>query len=522
MRNLVHYILIVLPFGSFTLGWNSTMDGASEQLLDYAKNQRIPQQAVSSSGILIDDIINSLSAGPRGPLLIEDSNFFNQMQAFNRERISSRIIFGASGYIEITQNLSRFSIAKIFSRSKIKYGVRARFSRMNADPGRPDTLRDLGSLAFKFYTEEGNWDLVAINFPVFYIRDPYKFYDLVHALRPNPATNLPDLNAQWNFFTQNPETIPLSLFLYSDYGIPRSFRNMNGYSSNTYSLINSKNNTFYARFYLISNQGLETITNEEAQTLAGTNPDYYISDLYNNIFAGNFPSWELQVHIATQRDAHSASFNIFDPTNLWPRRMFSVFNVGKIVLNKNPSNYFVDVENIAFNPANMVPGIQPTVDRILQSRLFAYNDAQMYRLGVNSNLLMANAPVLDVHNYERDGMNRYKGNQGGAVNYFINSFNGPVPSPHISILPYSAQGVIAKFKNSDQRQTFLSALFNDYNITSEEYIRIVGNLAANLNQVDPSLQMKAVQLYNSTYPRLGEMLATALVKAGLPLKYLLA
>ncbi|UCC81414.1 MAG: catalase, partial [Candidatus Zixiibacteriota bacterium] len=315
-----------------------------------------------------------------------------------------------------------------------------RFSTVAGERGAADAERDVRGFAMKFYTEDGNWDLVGNNTPVFFVRDPYKFPDFIHTQKRDPKTNLRNNIAMWDFWSLSPESMHQVTILFSDRGLPRSYRHVNGYGSHTYSFINAKNERFWVKFHFKTAQGIQCITDEEAKELIGKDRESHQRDLFEAIERGDFPKWNLKVQIMTEEQAHKTSYNPFDLTKVWPHGEFPLIDVGIMELNRNPENYFADVEQSAFSPANMVPGISHSPDKMLQFRIFSYADAHRYRLGVNYESLPVNKPRCAANTYHKDGKMRFDGNDGGGVNYEPNSFDGPVEDPKFKEPPLKIDG----------------------------------------------------------------------------------
>ena len=360
------------------------------------------RQLTTSAGIPVGDNQNSLTAGPRGPLLVQDWQLFEKHAHFNRERIPERIVHakgsGAYGTLTVTNDITKYTKAKLFEVGK-KTECFLRFSTVAGERGAADAERDVRGFAMKFYTEDGNWDLVGNNTPVFFIRDPYKFPDFIHTQKRNPKTNLRSNTAMWDFWSLSPESMHQVTILFSDRGLPRSYRHVNGYGSHTYSFINAKNERFWVKFHFKTAQGIQCITDEEAKEIIGKDRESHQRDLFEAIERGDFPKWNLKVQIMTEEQAHKTSYNPFDLTKVWPHGEFPLIDVGVMELNRNPENYFADVEQSAFSPANMVPGISHSPDKMLQFRIFSYADAHRYRLGVNYESLPVNKPRCAANTY---------------------------------------------------------------------------------------------------------------------------
>ncbi|MBN2171477.1 MAG: catalase [Candidatus Krumholzibacteriota bacterium] len=402
------------------------------------------KRLTTSAGIPVGDNQNSLTAGPRGPLLVQDWQLFEKHAHFNRERIPERVVHakgsGAFGTFTVTKDISRYTKAKIFAKVGKKTDCLVRFSTVAGERGAADAERDVRGFAMKFYTDEGNWDLVGNNTPVFFVRDPYKFPDFIRTQKRDPRTNLRSATAMWDFWSLSPESLHQVTILFSDRGLPRSYRNMNGYGSHTYSFINAKGERFWVKFHFKTMQGIECLTDAEAERIVGTDRESHQRDLFESIEKGRFPRWRLMIQVMPEAEAETTPYNPFDLTKVWPHGDYPVMEVGVMELNRNPANYFADIEQAAFSPGNMVPGIGHSPDKMLQFRIVSYADAHRYRLGVNYDSLPVNRPRVPVNTYHRDGAMRYDGNGGGDVNYEPNSFGGPVENRRFKEPPLRIDG----------------------------------------------------------------------------------
>ena len=384
------------------------------------------KKLTSVSGRPIAENDNVKIAGRRGPMLLEDFWFLEKLAHFDREVIPERRMHaegsGAFGTFTVTNDISKYTRAKIFSEIGKKTNMFARFSTVAGERGAADAERDIRGFALKFYTEEGNWDLVGNNTPVFFMRDPYKFPDLNKAVKRDPRTNLRDANNNWDYWTGLPEALHQVTILMSDRGIPKSLRHMHGFGSHTFSFINADSERFWVKFHFVTQQGIENLTDQEAANIVANDRESSQRDLYGAIEKGDFPRWDLKVQIMPEAEAESYRFHPFDLTKVWPKGDYPLIDVGTMELNRNPDNYFADVEQAAFNPANVVPGISFSPDRMLQGRLFSYGDAQRYRLGVNHYQIPVNKPQCPFHNPHRDGAMRVDGNEGSTLHYTPNSY----------------------------------------------------------------------------------------------------
>jgi len=378
------------------------------------------------NGMSVADHNNVLTAGPRGPMVLQDAWFLEKMAHFDREVIPERRMHakgsGAFGKFTVTNDITQYTKAKLFSKTGKETLVFVRFSTVAGERGAADAERDIRGFAIKFYTEEGNWDLVGNNTPVFFIRDPIHFPDLNHAIKRDPKTNMRSAQSNWDFWTMLPEALHQVTIVMSDRGIPHGYRHMHGFGSHTYSLFNDKNERVWVKFHLKTQQGIKNLSDQEAETLIAKNRESAQHDLFYAIEHGDYPRWTMSFQIMTQEQAKVYRDNPFDITKVWSHKDYPLIDVGVLELNRNPENYFADVEQAAFNPANIVPGIGPSPDKLLQGRLFSYGDAQRYRLGVNHIAIPVNAPRCSVHSYHRDGLMRVDGNYGATKGYHPNSY----------------------------------------------------------------------------------------------------
>ncbi len=407
------------------------------------------KQLTTSAGIPVADNQNSLTAGERGPLLVQDWQLFEKHAHFNRERIPERVVHakgsGAFGTFTVTKDITKYTKAKIFSAVGKQTPCLVRFSTVAGERGAADAERDVRGFAIKFYTEEGNWDLVGNNTPVFFVRDPYKFPDFIHTQKRDPKTNLRNPTAMWDFWSLSPESLHQVTILFSDRGLPKSYRHMNGYGSHTYSFFDSNNQRVWVKFHFKTLQGIQNLTEAEAEKIVGQDRESHQRDLFESIEHGEFPKWRLMVQIMTEAEAKRTPYNPFDLTKVWPHGDFPLHEVGIMELNRNPENYFAEIEQAAFSPANVVPGIGHSPDKMLQFRIFSYADAHRYRLGVNYEQLPVNRPLCPVNTYHRDGAMRFDSNGGGSVNYEPNSFGGPKENPAYKEPPLELAGAADRY-----------------------------------------------------------------------------
>ncbi|RDU73109.1 catalase [Helicobacter aurati] len=376
-------------------------------------------QLTTTTGRPVYDNQNVMSVGPRGPLLLQDVWYLEKLAAFDRERIPERVVHahgsGAHGVFEATADISRYSKAKVFVKGT-KTPMFIRFSTVAPERGSADAVRDPRGFAVKFYTKEGNWDLVGNNTPIFFIRDPYKFPDFIHSQKRDPKKGVQDPETWWDFWSQTPESLHQVTYLMGDRGIPASYRHMNGYGSHTFSLINAKNQRFWVKFHFHTLQGIKNLTNEEAAAIRAKDTDSHQRDLFDSIERRDFPRWRVSIQVMPESDAKTYRFHPFDVTKIWSHKDYPLIEIGIMTLNRNPENYFAEVEQAAFAPANIVPGIGFSPDRLLQGRLFAYGDTHRYRLGANHHQLPINAPKVPVTSTVRDGF-MTNGAYGSMRNY---------------------------------------------------------------------------------------------------------
>lgn len=402
------------------------------------------KKLTTAFGAPVVDNQNIQTAGPRGPALLQDVWFLEKLAHFDREVIPERRMHakgsGAHGTFTVTHDITRYTRAKIFGEVGKQTPMFARFSTVAGERGAADAERDIRGFALKFYTEEGNWDLVGNNTPVFFMRDPLKFPDLNHAIKRDPRTGLRSANSNWDFWTSLPEALHQVTVVMSDRGLPRSFRHMHGFGSHTFSFLNAQNERFWVKFTFKTQQGIQNLTDAEAEALVGKDRESSHRDLYDSIENKDFPRWTLYVQIMPEKEAGTYHINPFDLSKVWPHGDYPLIEVGVLELNRNADNHFAEVEQSAFNPANVVPGISFSPDKMLQGRLFSYGDAQRYRLGVNHSHIPVNAPKCPFHSYHRDGQMRVDGNQGGTLGYEPNSEQEWAEQPDFREPPLSIEG----------------------------------------------------------------------------------
>jgi len=467
-------------------------------------------------GMPVDNDLNSQTAGEKGPVLMQDIHLLEKLAHFDRERIPERVVHakgaGAFGYFEVTREMSKYTRAKFLSQAGKRTDVFLRFSTVGGEKGSADSERDPRGFALKFYTEEGNYDMVGNNTPVFFIRDPLKFPDFIHTQKRNPATNLKDPDMFWDFLSLTPESIHQVTILFSDRGTPASYRNMNGYSSHTYMWYNEKREHVWVQYHFKTEQGIRNFTGEEADRMRSVDPDCTTRDLHDAIARGEFPSWRLEVQIMTPEQAKTYRFDPFDITKVWPHADFPPIEVGRLVLNRNPDNYFAEVEQAAFSPGNFVSGIGPSPDKMLQGRLFSYHDTHRHRLGPNYHLLPVNAPkVAPMNSYQRDGAMRFDDNGKGGPNYWPNSFGGAEPEPGLGIPPVDVSGMAARHAYTLGDIDFVQAGDLYRKVMSEsDRQHLVANIVGHLGGARKNLQLRQTALFYKADPDYGERVAKGL------------
>ena len=454
-------------------------------------------QLTTSAGRPVGDNQNSLTVGPRGPVVFEDFLLFEKMAHFNRERIPERVVHakgsGAYGHFVCTnKDMARYTTAKLFSGTGKRTPAFIRFSTVGGEKGSADTERDPRGFAVKFYTEEGNWDMVGNNTPIFFIRDPLKFGDFIHTQKRDPQTNLKSPTMMWDFWSLSPESLHQVTILFSDRGTPDGYRHMDGFSSHTFSLINAKNELFYVKWHFKTLQGIKNFTRESAEEMKGRDPDYSQRDLFDAIQKGNFPKWRVSLQIMPEKAADSYHINPFDLTKVWPHKDYPLVEVGELVFDRNPENYFAEVEQAAFEPKNIVPGMGYSPDKMLQARLISYPDAHRYRLGINYDALPVNQPQCPAHTYHRDGAMRFDGNSGSAPNYEPNSFNGPAENSAYRERPRTVSGSVDRH-NHRLDADYYTQPGNLFRLMKpEERVRLIGNIVASMKGVPEHIQQRQI------------------------------
>lgn len=466
-------------------------------------------------GIPVESDEHSLTIGDSGPILLQDHYLIEKMAQFNRERVPERVVHakggGAYGTFRVTNDVSQYTKAALFQPGK-NTEVLVRFSTVAGEQGSPDTWRDPRGFAVKFYTEHGNYDLVGNNTPIFFVRDPQKFQDFIRSQKRRPDNGLRDNDMQWDFWTLSPESAHMVTWLMGDRGIPKTWRHMNGYSSHTFMWVNGGGQKFWVKYHFKTDQGVDFLTQEDADRLAGEDPDLHRRDLYAAIHGGNAPSWTLKVQVMPFEDAADYRFNPFDLTKVWPHADYPLIEVGKMTLDRNPEDFFVHIEQAAFEPSNLVPGIGPSPDKMLIGRLFSYPDTHRYRIGPNYTQLPPNRPHSVVNSYAKDGPMRYEPSNA-ARPYAPNSYGGPAASPQFGeIAGWPASGEMVREASKLHREdddwgqagTMVRKVLDD-----AARDRLVSNVSGHLlNGVSRPVLDRALQYWRNIDKETGDRIAT--------------
>ncbi len=477
------------------------------------------KKLTTRAGAPVVDNQNVLTAGRRGPQLLQDVWFLEKLAHFDREVIPERRMHakgsGAYGTFQVTHDITRYTKAKIFCEIGKKTDLFVRFSTVAGERGAADAERDIRGFAIKFYTEEGNWDLVGNNTPVFFLRDPLKFPDLNHAVKRDPRTNLRSALNNWDFWSSLPEALHQVTIVMSDRGIPATYRHMHGFGSHTFSFINAVNERYWVKFHLKTQQGIKNLTDQEAETAIGKCRETHQRDLYESIEKGDFPRWTFYVQIMPEQEALSCPYHPFDLTKVWYHQDYPLMEVGVLELNRNPENYFAEVEQSAFNPAHVVPGIGFSPDKMLQGRLFSYGDAQRYRLGVNHHQIPVNAPRCPYHSFHRDGTMRVDGNYGSTLGYEPNSFGEWQEQPGFAEPPLALSGAADHWnfrEDDDDYYTQPGKLFRL--MTPEQQEALFGNTARAIADATREIKIRHISNCLKADPAYGKGVADSL---GIPL-----
>lgn len=473
----------------------------------------------TGAGAPVGSNTDSMTAGARGPMLLQDVWYLERLAHFDREVIPERRMHakgsGAHGTFTVTGDITKYTRASVFAEVGKQTPVFLRFSTVAGERGAADAERDIRGFAVKFYTDEGNWDLVGNNTPVFFLRDPLKFPDLNRAVKRDPKSNLRDAENNWDFWTNLPEALHQITIVMSDRGLPASYRHMHGFGSHTFSFYNEAGERYWVKFHLRTQQGIKNLTDAEATELVGSDRESAQRDLFEAIEAGDFPKWTMSVQIMPEADAATVPYHPFDLTKVWPKGDYPLIEVGVLELNRNPENYFVDVEQAAFNPANVVPGISFSPDKMLQGRLFSYGDAQRYRLGINHNLIPVNSAKCPVHSIHRDGAMRVDDNGGSTVNYTPNSYGSYVESPGVLEPPLKLSGDAARFDFDEDDADYYAqprALFAL--MSPEQRQALFDNTARAIAPASEATKQRHIDNCTACDPEYGAGVAEAIAKLG--------
>ncbi len=471
----------------------------------------------TTAGAPIADNQNSLTAGARGPVLMQDYQLIEKLAHQNRERIAERVVhakgWGAFGTLTIENDLSEYSCADVFSKGK-KTDMLIRFSTVAGEAGAADNERDVRGFAMKFYTDQGNCDLDGNNTPVFFIRDPLKFPDFIHTQKRHPRTNLRSATAMWDFWSLSPESLHQVTILMSDHGCPTTVMHMNGYGSHTYSLWNDKGERFWVKFHFKTEQGHAHLTNAESAEMIGQTREGHQETLFGAIEEGAFPKWKFCVQIMPEMDAENTPYNPFDLTKVWPHGDYPLIEVGTLELNRNADNYFAEIEQAAFSPSNIVPGIGFSPDKMLQGRLFSYADAHRHRLGTHYEALPVNTPKCPVNHYHKDGAMRFFDNNTGNPDayYEPNSFDGPAEDPSVAEPPLRISGDADRYNHRDGNDDYKQPgdLFRLMN--ADQQARLFSNYADAMQGVPQEILDRATAHMDKADPAYGAGVRAALAK----------
>lgn len=454
------------------------------------------KKLTSSAGAPVVDNTNSVTIGARGPMALQNPWFIEKLAHFDREVIPERRMHakgsGAYGTFTVTHDITAYTRARIFSEVGKKTELFVRFSTVAGERGAADAERDIRGFAIKFYTEEGNWDLVGNNTPVFFLRDPLRFPDLNHAVKRDPRTNLRSAQNNWDFWSMLPEALHQVTITMSDRGLPLSYRHMHGFGSHTFSMVNAQNQRVWVKFHLRTQQGIKNLTDAEAAAIVANDRESHQRDLYEAIERGDFPRWDFFIQVMTEKQAHTHKENPFDLSKVWSHKEYPLILVGVLELNRNPENYFAEVEQAAFNPASIVPGIGFSPDKMLQGRLFSYGDAHRYRLGVNHMSIPVNAPRCPVHSYHRDGQMRVDGNYGATLGYQPNSFWEWQEQPEFKEPPLEMQGAMDSYEPKDDQtdDCFYQAGDLYRLIPEKEKAVLIDNTARNIHEATDNIKYR--------------------------------
>jgi catalase len=478
-----------------------------------------PPKTTTDAGVPAPSDEFSLTVGPQGPIALHDHYVVQKMQHFNRERVPERVVHakggGAHGFFEVTNDLTQYTKASFLSEVGKRTEMFARFSTVAGEQGFPDSVRDPRGFALKFYTDEGNFDLVGNNTPVFFVRDVSKFQDFIHSQKRLPDTGLRSNDMQWDFWTLSPESAHQVIILMSDRGIPKTWRNMHGFGSHTFSWINANGERHWIKYHIRTQQGIENLTQDEADELAGQDPDAHRRDLFNSIAAGDAPEWRVNVQIMPFEDAAGYRFNPFDLTKVWPHEDYPEIEVGRMVLDRNPENFFAEVEQAGFAPSNLVPGTGLSPDKMLMGRIFSYHDTHLHRIGPNHEQLPINAPKVPVHSYNKDGNMTYR-HSGDQPVYAPNSYGGPqADTERGADLTWQVEaaelGRFAHQKHAEDDDFVQPRTLYREVMDEEKRELLVSNIVGHASdEVTEPMQQRVVAYWASVDPELGARVAAGL------------
>ncbi len=474
----------------------------------------------TTAGAPIPDNQNSISAGPRGPLLLQDYQLLEKLAHQNRERIPERVVHakgsGAYGTFTVTKDISKYTKAKVFAEVGKQTDILIRFSTVAGERGAADAERDVRGFSVKFYTEEGNWDLVGNNTPVFFVRDPVKFPDFIRTQKRHPKTNMRSATAMWDFWSLSPESLHQVTILFSDRGLPQGYRHMNGYGSHTFSFWNDAGERYWVKFHFKTMDGHKHWTNEEGNAIIAVDRESAQRDLFEAIERGEGPKWRVHVQIMPEKDAEKTTYNPFDLTKVWPHGEYPLIEVGVAELNRNPEHYFAEIEQSSFSPSNVVPGISFSPDKMLQARIFSYADAHRYRVGTHYESLPVNAPKSQKNVYHADGPMRFDAPKGTDAYYEPNSFNGPVEQPSAKEPPLTISGDADRYNHRDGNDDYgqVRALFNV--LGHDQQKRLFANIAAAMQGVPQHIVDRQLEHFRLVDPKYKDGVAAALSKTNQP------
>ena len=474
------------------------------------------KKLTTTGGAPLSSNQNSLTAGTGGPVLLQDYQLLEKLAHQNRERIPERVVhakgWGALGTLTITNDITKYTRAKLFEVVGKQTPMLARFSLVAGESGAADAERDVRGFALKFYTEEGNWDMVGNNTPVFFVRDGYKFPDFIHTQKRHPKTNLRSATAMWDFWSQTPESLHQVTILMSDRGLPTAPIFMHGFGSHTYSFWNNKGERYWVKFHFKTKQGIRFYTNREAEVVNGKTRESSQEALFGAIEKGDFPKWTFYIQVMPEEEAYKTPYNPFDLTKVWPHADYPLIEVGEMELNENPDNYFQYIENAAFSPSNVIPGIGFSPDKMLQARIFSYADAHRYRLGTHYEALPPNQPKCQVHHYHKDGSMRFfdNNNENPDAYYEPNSFNGPKEDPSVAEPPLKIEGDADRYGYDTSYSDFIQPgnLFRMFD--QEQKNRLFSNIAEAMQGVPPEIVDRQLKLFDAADPEYGEGVRKAL------------